>query len=107
MDLDDVCQAVLQAIDAPLMGRLEILGAFAKWPRENEWMTDPIAIGDIDGPEGLDFVVDGVRVAELSTIVDMTGSYDSYPKVIRIHIVPWMVVDDDSRLHQDLVASGT
>lgn len=23
----------------------------AKWPRENEWMTDPIAIGDIDGPE--------------------------------------------------------
>ncbi|CAN6903695.1 unnamed protein product [Brassica oleracea] len=67
----------------------------AKWPQENEWMTDPIAIGDIDGPEiqtalslgsltkrnlfGLDFVVDGVRVAELSTIVDMTGSYDSYP----------------------------
>ena len=27
--------------------------------------------------------MDGVRVAELSTIVDMTGSYDSYPKVIR------------------------
>ncbi|CAN6896832.1 unnamed protein product [Brassica oleracea var. botrytis] len=51
----------------------------AKWPQENEWMTDPIAIGDIDRPEGLDFVVDGVRVAELSTIVDMTGSYDSYP----------------------------
>lgn len=73
----------------------------------------------------------GVRVAEPSTIVDMTGSY---PKVIRqgkvinvlsfsdsIHlksltslwvvqgpILPWMVVEDnESHLPQDLVASGT
>ncbi|KAG5392984.1 hypothetical protein IGI04_022947 [Brassica rapa subsp. trilocularis] len=56
-------------MDAPL------ICTSAKWPQENEWMTAPTAIGDIDGLEALDFVVDGVRVAELSTIVDMTGSY--------------------------------
>lgn len=79
-----------------------------KGPKENEWMIDPTAIGDIYGPEvyitltqsqrvkklfgcstlcfcfllqGLDFLVDGgIRVAKPSTIVDMTGPY---PKVIR------------------------
>ncbi|CAN7099278.1 unnamed protein product [Brassica rapa subsp. narinosa] len=97
---DAVCQAILQAMDAPL------ICTSAKWPQENEWMTDPTAIGNTYLPlykqlshsasltkrnlsvsvsflQGLDFVVDGVRVAELPTIVDMTGSYDSYPKVIR------------------------
>ncbi|KAK3194527.1 hypothetical protein Dsin_025837 [Dipteronia sinensis] len=44
-------------------------------------MIDPVVIADIYGPEGLDFVVDvGVRVADLSTVVDMTGTY---PKIIR------------------------
>ncbi|CAH2047984.1 unnamed protein product [Thlaspi arvense] len=101
---DAVCQAILQEMDAPL------ICTSVKGPKENEWMIDPVAIGDIYGPEGLDFVVDGgVRVAEPSTIVDMTGPY---PKVIRGgkgSILPWMVVedDDDSRLRQDLIASGT
>ncbi|KAL0729896.1 hypothetical protein Bca4012_025989 [Brassica carinata] len=101
---DAVCQAILQAIDAPL------ICTSVKGPKENEWMIDPTAIGDIYGPEGLDFVVDGgVRVAEPSTIVDMTGPY---PKLIREGkgpILPWMEVEDDdeSRLRQDLVASGT
>ncbi|CAN6989226.1 hypothetical protein IGI04_002545 [Brassica rapa subsp. trilocularis] len=101
---DAVCQAILQSMDAPL------ICTSVKGPKENEWMIDPTIIGDIYGPEGLDFLVDGgVRVAEPSTIVDMTGPY---PKVIREGkgpILPWMVVEeeDESSLRQDLIASGT
>ncbi|XP_019098222.1 PREDICTED: uncharacterized protein LOC104773496 isoform X1 [Camelina sativa] len=132
---DALCQAILQEMDAPL------ICTSVKGPKENEWMIDPTAIGDIYGPEvyiyiynshsvpasresssfgcstlcfgfllqGLDFLVDGgVRVAEPSTIVDMTGPY---PKVIREGkgpILPWMVVEDDeSPLRHDLIASGT
>ncbi|CAD5321805.1 unnamed protein product [Arabidopsis thaliana] len=94
---DALCQAILQQMDAPL------ICTSVKGPKENEWMIDPTAIGDIYGPEGLDFVVDGgIRVAEPSTIVDMTGPYPKGP------ILPWMVVEDDeSSLRQDLMASGT
>lgn len=129
---DPLCQAILHEMDAPLISTrflsslshhvyCEIVDSSTKlWsfgvvnndsvkgPKENEWMIDPTAIGDIYGPEvfialthsqwlkkifpcstlcfgfllqGLDFLVDGgVRVAEPSTIVDMTGPY---PKVIR------------------------
>ncbi|ESQ46318.1 hypothetical protein EUTSA_v10000573mg [Eutrema salsugineum] len=106
---DAVCQAILQAMDAPLICTRLISYLIPtmtlKGPKENEWMIDPTAIGDMYGPEGLDFVVDGgVRVAQPSTIVDMTGPY---PKVIREGklgpILPWMVVEDDER--QDLIAS--
>ncbi|EXC33362.1 hypothetical protein L484_010771 [Morus notabilis] len=66
-----------------------------KGPKENEWMIDPVVIADTYGPEGLDFVIDGgLRVADPSTVVDMT--------VIPLKIVrqgkgpklPWMVVED-------------
>ncbi|KAK2649965.1 hypothetical protein Ddye_017454 [Dipteronia dyeriana] len=44
-------------------------------------MIDPVVIADIYGPEGLGFVVDvGVRAADPSTVVDMTGTY---PKIIQ------------------------
>ncbi|EOA32784.1 hypothetical protein CARUB_v10016093mg [Capsella rubella] len=105
---DAVCQAILQEMDSPLICTSDIVDSprklcviyvlvnddSVKGPKENEWMIDPTAIGDIYGPKGLDFLVDGgVRVAEPSTIVDMTGPY---PKVIREGkgpIFPWMVVD--------------
>ncbi|RRT77313.1 hypothetical protein B296_00017708, partial [Ensete ventricosum] len=68
-----------------------------KWPSEDQWMLDPVIIADTYEPEvcslvqpdlslfdifqGLDFVVDGgVRVADPSTVVDMTGRY---PTIIR------------------------
>ncbi|KAF3493275.1 hypothetical protein DY000_02055594 [Brassica cretica] len=110
---DAVCQAILQAIDAPLIGRLEILGAFAKWPQENEWMTDPIAIGDIDGPEIQTALSLGsltkrnLFVFALNLCLSFFSTGSGLCGGWWIHIVPWMVVDDDSRLHQDLVASGT
>ncbi|KAJ0053935.1 hypothetical protein Pint_03002 [Pistacia integerrima] len=86
---DAICQAILAKMDAPL------ISTSAKWPKENEWMMDPVVIADIYGPEGLDFVVDGgVRVADPSTVVDMTGAY---PKIIRQGKgpkLPWMEEND-------------
>ncbi|KAJ0113659.1 hypothetical protein Patl1_03032 [Pistacia atlantica] len=86
---DAICQAILEKMDAPL------ISTSAKWPKENEWMMDPVVIADIYGPEGLDFVVDGgVRVADPSTVVDMTGAY---PKIIRQGKgpkLPWMEEND-------------
>ncbi|XP_010550207.1 PREDICTED: uncharacterized protein LOC104821121 [Tarenaya hassleriana] len=100
---DAVCHAILEKMDAPL------ICTSVRGPKENEWMIDPTVIADIYGPEGLDFLVDGgTRVAEPSTIVDMTGAY---PKVIREGkgpILPWMVVEDgDSVLHENLIPSCT
>ncbi|KAJ4959556.1 hypothetical protein NE237_026667 [Protea cynaroides] len=87
---DAICQAILEKMNAPL------ISTSVKWPKEDEWMIDPVKIADTYGREGLDFVVDaGVRVAEPSTVVDMTGSS---PIIIRQGKGPkqdWMV-DEDS-----------
>ncbi|KAK4747867.1 hypothetical protein SAY87_014453 [Trapa incisa] len=87
---DAICQAILEKLDAPL------ISTSVKWPKENEWMIDPVIIADTYGPEGLDFVVGGgVRVADPSTVVDMTGGY---PKVLRQGKGPklhWMVSEDN------------
>ncbi|XP_059452556.1 uncharacterized protein LOC132183173 [Corylus avellana] len=86
---DAICQAILEKMGAPL------ISTSVKCPKENEWMIDPIVIADMYGPEGLDFVVDGgVRVADPSTIVDMTVIP---PKMIRQGKGPklhWMVTED-------------
>uniref|UniRef100_A0A166G0Y8 Threonylcarbamoyl-AMP synthase n=1 Tax=Daucus carota subsp. sativus TaxID=79200 RepID=A0A166G0Y8_DAUCS len=87
---DAVCQAILEKMSAPL------LSTSVRSPKENEWIIDPVVIADVYGPEGLDFVVDaGVRMAEPSTVVDMTASY---PRIIRQGKGPkqhWMVADED------------
>ncbi|KAF2283071.1 hypothetical protein GH714_043815 [Hevea brasiliensis] len=102
---DAICQEILEKMDAPL------ISTSVKWPKDNEWMVDPVVIADIYGPEGLDFVVDGgVRVADPSTVVDMTVVP---PRVIRQGKGPklyWMVAEDDneSALHaEDLIPSAT
>ncbi|KAL9454388.1 hypothetical protein AB3S75_009890 [Citrus x aurantiifolia] len=100
---DAVCQAILQKMDAPL------ISTSVKWLKDNEWMVDPVVIADTYGPEGLDFVVDGgVRVAEPSTVVDMTGTY---PKIIRQGKGPklyWMEEEDaNSTAIEDLIPSAT
>ncbi|XP_073305548.1 uncharacterized protein [Primulina huaijiensis] len=72
---DPVCQAILEKIDEPL------ISTSVKSPKDNEWILDPVVIADVYGPEGLDFVVDaGMRIADPSTVVDMTGSS---PQIIR------------------------
>ncbi|KAK4367365.1 hypothetical protein RND71_011157 [Anisodus tanguticus] len=65
---DPVCQAILEKLDEPLISKS------VKSPKENGWILDPVIIADVYGPEGLNFVVDaGIRVADPSTVVDMTG----------------------------------
>ncbi|XP_051117484.1 uncharacterized protein LOC127242126 [Andrographis paniculata] len=87
---DSVCQAILKKMEAPL------ISTSVKSPKEDEWILDPVVIGDVYGPEGLDFVVAaGIRVAEPSTVVDLTGSL---PKIIRQGKGPkqaWMVAAED------------
>ncbi|CAI0457632.1 unnamed protein product [Linum tenue] len=64
---DAICRAILEKLDAPL------ISTSVKGLKENEWLLDPVAIADAYGPEGLDFIIDGgVRVADPSTVVDMT-----------------------------------
>lgn len=88
---DPVCQAILKKMDAPL------IATSVKSPKENEWIMDPLKIADVYGPEGLDFIVDAaVRVADPSTVVDMTSSI---PRVLRQGKgpkEPWMESDEDS-----------
>ncbi|XP_075652575.1 uncharacterized protein LOC142622900 [Castanea sativa] len=88
---DAICQAILEKTDAPL------ISTSVKCPKENEWLIDPVVIADMYGPEGLDFVVDGgVRVADPSTVIDMTVMP---PKIIRQGKGPklhWMVAEDDN-----------
>ncbi|GFZ19140.1 DHBP synthase RibB-like alpha/beta domain-containing protein [Actinidia rufa] len=90
---DAVCRAILEKMDAPL------ISTSVKSLKENEWIIDPVVIADVYGPEGLDFVVDaGLRVADPSTVVDMTGSF---PRIIRQGKgpkQPWMVEEDDKIL---------
>ncbi|KAJ6314863.1 hypothetical protein OIU78_018364 [Salix suchowensis] len=102
---DAICQAILEKINAPL------ISTSVRSPKENEWMVDPVVIADIYGPEGLDFIVDGgIRVADPSTVVDMTGSY---PKITRLGKGPklhWMVAEDDDEsafFVEDLMPSAT
>eukprot|EP00897_Mesotaenium_endlicherianum_P006227 jgi/Mesen1/5632/ME000283S04806 len=71
MPEDAICQAILAQLDEPLLCTSVTQPA-------GEWLLDPALIfdmyGSADGGRGVDFVVDGgVRVAEPSTVVDMTG----------------------------------
>ncbi|KAL2906890.1 Uncharacterized protein RDABS01_005600 [Bienertia sinuspersici] len=87
---DPVTKAILEKGESPL------ISTSVKSPTENEWILDPVLIADVYGKEGLDFIVDaGLRIAEPSTVVDMTGSV---PKVIRLGKgpeQPWMVSEDE------------
>ncbi|KAE9599550.1 hypothetical protein Lal_00002614 [Lupinus albus] len=100
---DAICQAILKEMDAPL------ICTSIKFLKEDEWMIDPVMIADIYGPEGLDFVVaGGVRVAEPSTVVDMTKMP---PRVLRQGkgpILPWMVWENDQKtdVDEDLIPAA-
>ncbi|KAH0460796.1 hypothetical protein IEQ34_008371 [Dendrobium chrysotoxum] len=93
---DIICQTILKNLDAPL------ISTSVKCPAENQWMIDPVMIADIYEPEGLDFLVDGgVRVADPSTVVDMTISP---PTIIRLGKGPrldWMDVEGEDPSAQE------
>ncbi|XP_039139234.1 uncharacterized protein YciO [Dioscorea cayenensis subsp. rotundata] len=86
---DTICQAILNNLDAPLIST-------SVESAEDQWIIDPIIIADTYGPEGLDFIVDGgTRIADPSTVVDMTRNP---PTIIRQGKGPkqeWMVVEGE------------
>ncbi|KAL0395790.1 UNVERIFIED_CONTAM: putative protein YciO [Sesamum calycinum] len=108
---DPVCQAILEKMEAPLYPQEDFVHfcLSVKSPKENEWILDPVVIADVYGPEGLDFVVAaGTRVADPSTVVDMTGSL---PRIIRLGKgpkQPWMVAEDeeDPPVNEDHLVPG-
>uniref|UniRef100_A0A0E0E0W4 Threonylcarbamoyl-AMP synthase n=1 Tax=Oryza meridionalis TaxID=40149 RepID=A0A0E0E0W4_9ORYZ len=89
---DPICEAILQNLDEPL------ICTSVKSLSEDEWILDPVIISDIYEQQGLDFIVDGgTRIADPSTVVDMTGSY---PTIIRQGKGPkldWMVAEDEEQ----------
>lgn len=93
---DAICQAILEKMYAPL------ISTSVKCTKENVWILDPVIIADTYGPEGLDFVVDGgLRVADPSTVVDMTVNP---PKIIRQGKglkLPWMIEEDSNDLDEE------
>ncbi|OEL26004.1 hypothetical protein BAE44_0012977 [Dichanthelium oligosanthes] len=86
---DPICQAILQNLDEPL------ICTSVKYLSEDEWILDPVIIADLYEPLGIDFIVDGgPRIADPSTVVDMTGTN---PTIIRQGKGPkldWMVTKD-------------
>ncbi|KAK1319408.1 hypothetical protein QJS10_CPB04g00260 [Acorus calamus] len=92
---DAICQAILEKLESPL------ISTSVKWPTKDEWILDPVLIADIY-PEGLDFVVaGGIRVADPSTVVDMTGTY---PTIIRQGKGPkldWMMDKDENSMSEE------
>ncbi|CAM6086165.1 unnamed protein product [Calypogeia fissa] len=70
-------------------------------------MLDPVIISDTygasDGREGLDFVVDGgIRVADPSTVVDMTGAKPVLLRPGKGIVEDWMLMEahDSSELQE-------
>ncbi|WVZ92012.1 hypothetical protein U9M48_038111 [Paspalum notatum var. saurae] len=96
---DPICQAILQNLDAPL------ICTSVKYLSEDEWILDPVVIADLYEPLGLDFIVDGgPRIADPSTVVDMTGTN---PTIIRQGKGPkmdWMVAKDEEEDSQSMFA---
>ncbi|EFJ26848.1 hypothetical protein SELMODRAFT_441705 [Selaginella moellendorffii] len=88
-----------------MAGQLEhpLLCTSVRRPADDEWMLDPAIIADTygvsSGRESVDFIVDGgTRVANPSTVVDMTGTM---PVVLRRGkgvLEDWMVGDTDSEI---------
>ncbi|XP_028771337.1 uncharacterized protein LOC114728593 [Neltuma alba] len=100
---DAICQTILEKMDAPL------ICTSIKFRNEDAWMVDPVMIADTYGPEGLDFVVDGgVRVAEPSTVVDMTKAPPTVIRQGKGPILPWMELQDDQKTEgdEDLIPSA-
>lgn len=100
---DAICAALLSKLDEPL------LCTSVRQRSEDDWMLDPVIIADTygasEGREGVDFVVDGgERLADPSTVIDMTGLK---PVVLRLGKGPiedWMLME--SRDSTDSEAVG-
>ncbi|KAL3676143.1 hypothetical protein R1sor_026091 [Riccia sorocarpa] len=89
---DEICKAILAKLDEPLVC------TSVRRPSDDVWMLDPVIIADTYGgsdvKEGLDFVVDGgVRVADPSTVVDMTTSIPTLLRRGKGLVEDWMLME--------------
>lgn len=92
MPNDAICQAILKELDTPL------ICTSVRRPSDDEWMLDPVIISDTygtsEGKEGVDFVVDGgVRIADPSTVVDMTGTKPVLLRRGKGVVEDWMMME--------------
>lgn len=74
---DCICQAILEQLDRPLLcTTASILESNDDVGYDGNGLTpDAGVLADVYGPRGLSFIVDaGVRSAELSSVIDLSGS---------------------------------
>ncbi|XP_071718827.1 uncharacterized protein [Rutidosis leptorrhynchoides] len=87
---DVVCQAVLEKMGAPL------ISTSVRTREQSQWIIDPVLIADTYRPEGLNFVVDaGIRMANPSTVVDMTHVPPMIIRQGKGPKQPWMAEKED------------
>lgn len=92
MPNDVICQAIIRALDNPL------ICTSVRRPADDNWLLDPVIISDTygasEGKEGVDFVVDGgVRIADPSTVVDMTGTKPTLLRRGKGVVEDWMLME--------------
>lgn len=92
MPNDIICEAILRELDNPL------ICTSVRRPADDNWLLDPVLISDTygasEGKEGVDFVVDGgVRVADPSTVVDMTGTTPVLLRRGKGIVEDWMLME--------------
>lgn len=90
---DAICQALLERLESPLLCTSATRNA------EEHWALDPVVMADefssADGSEGVDFVVaGGVRVADPSTVVDMTGDLPIVLRQGKGEVMEWMLAEE-------------
>ncbi|KAH7421334.1 hypothetical protein KP509_13G051500 [Ceratopteris richardii] len=102
MPNDVICESILRELDGPL------ICTSVRRPADDDWLLDPAIIldtyGASEGKEGLDFVVDGgLRIADPSTVVDLTGAIPVLLRRGKGPVEDWMLpVEEasDSRVRE-------
>lgn len=92
MPKDLVCQTLLEQLDEPL------LCTSVTQQNVNDWLLDPALIAENYGSGGInervDFIVDaGLRVADPSTVIDMTGDRPILLRQGKGMLEDWMVTE--------------
>lgn len=92
MPNDIICEAILKELDGPL------ICTSVRRPADDNWLLDPVIISDTygasEGKEGVDFVVDGgLRFADPSTVVDMTGTKPLLLRRGKGPVEDWMLME--------------
>lgn len=93
MPADPICQALLELLERPLL-----CSSATEDGHSSDWLVDPATIGSTftsaDGAEGVDFIIDGgARMAEPSTVVDMTADRPVVLRQGKGEVEDWMLME--------------